>query len=283
MGEKEKQKPNYLKDSLALFYGFLVCTFIALFSSSENFSFKILPLTDHLHISIFGSLSVIFGSLSLIHNSVGFFQISKILVVPFQIGIEYFIYTKIIELKTLFSVILLLFGVSIVAISDVSVNSIGLIYAFLCTFTTALTLIYKSNYMEKMNVSPFHLLLNTSFISTFISLIPSPLFDEFKNIEISTNLIFTIFLSCFISLNVNFSILIVLKRTSALTHLVVSQLKTLFLIIMSEVIFEASLNIGYLFGVGLSVIGSTWYAQIRHEINLREKEEDEEDISNEVF
>jgi hypothetical protein len=264
-------------------FGFVVCVIISSFMNDENYTFKILPLKDHVLISIVGSFSVIFGSLSLIHNSIGFFQvncfcfndlkISKILVVPFQIAIEHFFYQKKTNVKIIFSVVVLLVGVSLVAVNDVSVNFIGIIYAFLCIISTSMVLILKSNLMETTNISPFHLLVNSSLISAFISLIPSPIFDEWKSDYLEWKIVFGIILSCIIALNSNFSLLLVLKRTSTLTHLVVSQLKTLSLIVIGNVMFNSMPNFGYFCGVLLSAVGSTWYAQIRHTINTKEQNE----------
>jgi hypothetical protein len=207
-------------------------------------------------------------------------KISKILVVPFQIAIEYFCYQKQTNVKIILSVMLLLVGVSLVAVNDVSVSMIGLIYAFLCIICTAMVLILKSNLMETTNISPFHLLMNSSFISAFISSIPSPIFDEWKSEYLEFKMVVGIILSCVIALNSNFSLLLVLKRTSTLTHLVISQLKTLFLIIIGNVMFNSMPNVGYLSGVFLSAVGSTWYAQIRHSINTKElKDSMEENIS----
>jgi solute carrier family 35 protein E3 len=131
---------------MALNYGFCIIilgciTYSGTRTGHKSFQYVYLPVSQALRISFPGALSILFGSLSLRYNSVGFFQISKIMTVPFQIVLEIVLYSKYPTANTLSAILVVLLGVSLVTIHDIEVNFVGTIFAILTSLTTALSVI----------------------------------------------------------------------------------------------------------------------------------------------
>jgi solute carrier family 35 protein E3 len=213
---------------------------------------------------------------------VGMFQISKMLIIPMQIIILYFLYGKKTSLMSMLTLTLLCIGVGLVVISDVEMNVLGTIYAFATVVSTAVAQVALPNVAEQNGVTPFQLLgLNSPFVALFIA-IPSPFLDKYDVMELfgsskTSNLAMVVlFITCNLGFHINMSSYIVLDRSGPITYQVLGQMKTISVIVFGSLIFSATIPIGYIVGILLAILASIWYSYLQYveKLNvIREKHE----------
>lgn len=84
---------------------------------------KPMPWKDLALYVVVGSTSIVSLNVSLMLNSVGFYQICKLIVIPFVCACEYFLYSRTFSSRILMSIGVVIFGVGIVTVSNVQVSS----------------------------------------------------------------------------------------------------------------------------------------------------------------
>jgi solute carrier family 35, member E3 len=144
---------------LSTFFFSLVVLFINNnYIKNTWFTYKKLPLRPNVILAFISAISMMFINLSLQFNSVGFYQVWKLLIIPTQLLLNYFLYKIFTDKKIIISLFILLFGVGIVIVSDVEVNFIGTIFAFVGCVTTALSQVTLQNQIHKeLDANPFQL------------------------------------------------------------------------------------------------------------------------------
>ncbi|KAF7009907.1 hypothetical protein CFC21_024391 [Triticum aestivum] len=97
-----------------------------------------LPLSELVKFVFFANLSIVGMNVSLMWNSVGFYQIAKLSIIPLlcimEVLFENFRYSR----DTKLSIVVVLVGVGVCTVSDVSVNAQGLVAAVIAVCGTAL-------------------------------------------------------------------------------------------------------------------------------------------------
>lgn len=88
-----------------------------------------IPFKHVLTFSVIGSISIASANLSLLLNTVGFYQIAKLLLAPFVCAVESIYFGKRFSAAVLVSIVVTLVGVGIVTVSDVQSNMLGTIMA----------------------------------------------------------------------------------------------------------------------------------------------------------
>ncbi|PUZ47906.1 hypothetical protein GQ55_7G203500 [Panicum hallii var. hallii] len=96
-----------------------------------------LPLPELMKYVLFANISVVGMNASLMWNSVGFYQISKLSMVPVLCMLEVLFENIRYSRDTKLSIIVVLVGVAICTVTDVSVNTKGLIAAAVAVCSTA--------------------------------------------------------------------------------------------------------------------------------------------------
>lgn len=229
------------------------------------FKTKHIPLNLVLKGSIATAGSILFGNLSLMYNSVGFFQISKMMIIPAQIGLLYILHGKKTSFMTIGSLFLLCTGVGIVVVTDVEMNLLGLVYASLTVATTSISQVYVSEITKEASCNPFQLLLWTSpFISLFI-LASSPVLDNWEGLDpLPLVSLILVFGSCLMAFHVNFSAYLLLDNSGPITYQVLGQLKTISVVFFGALWFsKAPLPFGYYIGIVIAIGSSIWYSYLK--------------------
>jgi len=229
------------------------------------FKTKHIPINLVLKGAITTAGSILFGNLSLMYNSVGVFQISKMMIIPAQIGLLYFLHGKKTSLMTILSLLLLCAGVGIVVVTDVEMNLLGLVYSLLTVATTSISQVYVSEITKEVNCNPFQLLLWTSpFISLFI-LASSPVLDNWEGLDpLPLVSLILIFGSCLMAFHVNFSAYLLLDNSGPITYQVLGQIKTISVVFFGALLFsKTALPIGYYVGIVIAIGSSIWYSYLK--------------------
>jgi hypothetical protein len=99
---------------------------------------KHVPLWELLWFSIVANISIAAMNFSLMLNSVGFYQISKLSMIPVVCVLEWILHSKHYCKEVKASVMVVVIGVGICTVTDVKVNAKGFICACTAVFSTSL-------------------------------------------------------------------------------------------------------------------------------------------------
>nr|XP_029117051.1 UDP-rhamnose/UDP-galactose transporter 6 isoform X2 [Elaeis guineensis] len=136
-----------------------------------------LPLQELIKFVLFANLSIVGMNVSLMWNSVGFYQIAKLCMIPVSCFLEV-LFDKIrYSRDTKLSIVVVLIGVAVCTVTDVSVNSRGLIAAAIAVWSTSLQQYYVHFLQRKYSLGSFNLLGHTAPAQAASLLILGPFLD----------------------------------------------------------------------------------------------------------
>ncbi|XP_010262106.1 PREDICTED: UDP-galactose transporter 2-like isoform X2 [Nelumbo nucifera] len=136
-----------------------------------------LPLPELLKFILFANFSIVGMNVSLMWNSVGFYQIAKLSMIPVSCLLEV-VFDKIrYSRDTKLSIAVVLLGVAVCTVTDVSVNARGFIAAFVAVWSTSLQQYYVHFLQRKYSLSSFNLLGHTAPAQAATLLLIGPFLD----------------------------------------------------------------------------------------------------------
>ncbi|XWS29437.1 hypothetical protein CRYUN_Cryun24cG0029500 [Craigia yunnanensis] len=136
-----------------------------------------LPLPDLLKFVLFANFSIVGMNVSLMWNSVGFYQIAKLSMIPVSCFLEV-VFDKVrYSRDTKLSIVLVLLGVAVCTVTDVSVNVKGFLAAVIAVWSTALQQYYVHFLQRKHSLGSFDLLGHTAPVQAASLLLTGPFVD----------------------------------------------------------------------------------------------------------
>ena len=197
------------------------------------FSRAQLPGVDSGLMAIFCIGSVAFMNFSLDYNSVGFYQVTKLLCIPAMVAIQSYVYHQQFRAKVKLALLVVLAGVGAATVSDVELNVNGCIMGALAVLFTAQFQIWQGDKQRvyKMNAMQMnHAQARPSFLFCLVlSLIVDHWGDTAKsNVRLHPMQqaeMAWIALSCVLALSVNLCTYGLIGKTSAVTYQVVGHAK----------------------------------------------------------
>ncbi|ONK55588.1 uncharacterized protein A4U43_UnF1220 [Asparagus officinalis] len=225
-----------------------------------------LPLPDLIKFVFFANLSIVGMNVSLMWNSVGFYQIAKLCMIPVSCLLEV-LFDKIhYSRDTKLSIMVVLAGVAVCTVNDVSVNTKGLIAAVIAVWSTALQQYYVHFLQRKYSLGSFNLLGHTAPVQAASLLILGPFIDfwltskRIDAFEYNLNAVYFLIMSCTIAVGTNLSQFICIGRFTAVSFQVIGHMKTILVLILGFFLFgKEGLNLHVVLGMILAVIGMIWY------------------------
>ncbi|XP_020594771.1 UDP-galactose transporter 2-like, partial [Phalaenopsis equestris] len=139
--------PPYFSLSATTLTGlhFGVTALVGLVSNATGYSAsKHVPLWELLWFSLVANTSITGMNLSLMLNSVGFYQISKLSMIPVVCVMEWMLHNKQYSKEVKMSVLVVVVGVGVCTVTDVKVNGKGFICACIAVLSTSLQQIVSS-------------------------------------------------------------------------------------------------------------------------------------------
>ncbi|KAG2437181.1 hypothetical protein HXX76_005845 [Chlamydomonas incerta] len=224
-----------------------------------------MPLRSSLLFATVGALSIGTANLSLLLNSVGFYQIAKLLMSPFVAAVEMLWLKKRFPPSVLACIVVVLAGVGIVTVSDVSVQLPGLVMAGLFIVSGGLQQILCGHMQATLKIQSHQLMSNTSFLQGMILMIVGPFVDKLASSkwimewEASVPGIEMLGLSCLLAVAVNATQYLVLGRFSATSFQVLGHAKTLLVLIGGWLLFDEEMNPRKVLGMSLAFVGMVGY------------------------
>ncbi|CAM0903909.1 unnamed protein product [Alopecurus aequalis] len=226
-----------------------------------------LPLSELVKFVFFANLSIVGMNVSLMWNSVGFYQIAKLSIIPLlcimEVLFENFRYSR----DTKLSIVVVLLGVGVCTVSDVSVNGQGLVAAIVAVCGTALQQHYVNYLQRKYSLNSLKLLGHTAPAQAASLLILGPFVDfwltrnRIDTFHYTSTVTFFIVLSCVIAVGTNLSQFICIGRFTAVTFQVIGHMKTILVLTLGFLFFgKEGLNFHVAVGMVLAVVGMIWYS-----------------------
>ncbi|XP_068645502.1 UDP-rhamnose/UDP-galactose transporter 6-like [Aristolochia californica] len=225
-----------------------------------------LPFPELLKFVLFANFSIVGMNVSLMWNSVGFYQIAKLSMIPVSCLLEVVLDKIRYSRDTKLSIGVVLLGVAVCTITDVSVNSKGFVAAFIAVWSTSLQQYYVHFLQRKYSLGSFNLLGHTAPAQAATLLVLGPFLDyrlTSKRVDMfdyNAVSVFFIILSCTIAVGTNLSQFICISRFTAVSFQVLGHMKTILVLIMGFFFFgKEGLNLQVVLGMVLAVMGMIWY------------------------
>jgi len=246
----------------------------------ELFEPKHMPSKDRWLVASLAVLTVLLNNASNEANSVGFYQIVKLMIIPTVMFLERLrgverSYSREIVLSLLVSSC----GVAVATVSDFEVNLRGCILAFLSNFVTAQYQIWQSGKQHEHGLSPNQITHSVAWPQAFVGFLGMLLLDVFypgikdnlllrsgglleHSFQSSTDILWIV-LCCMIAVLMNFSTYRLLGKTSPVTYQVIGQFKTCLIITSGYLIFDIKAPAAWIalrfLGVAIAVSGILSY------------------------
>ncbi|XP_052201949.1 UDP-rhamnose/UDP-galactose transporter 6-like [Diospyros lotus] len=225
-----------------------------------------LPLLDLLKFVLFANFSIVGMNVSLMWNSVGFYQIAKLSMIPVSCLLEVVLDKIRYSRDTKLSIAVVLLGVAVCTVTDVSVNARGFVAAFIAVWSTAIQQYYVHFLQRKYSLSSFNLLGHTAPAQAGTLLLLGPFVDYWLTnkrvdaFDYSTASVVFLTLSCTIAVGTNLSQFICIGRFTAVSFQVLGHMKTILVLILGFLFFgKEGFNAQVVFGMFIAVLGMVWY------------------------
>ncbi|XP_051139889.1 UDP-rhamnose/UDP-galactose transporter 6-like [Andrographis paniculata] len=225
-----------------------------------------LPLPELLKFVLFANFSIVGMNVSLMWNSVGFYQIAKLTMIPVSCLLEVVFDNIRYSRDTKLSILVVLLGVAVCTVSDVSVNFKGFVAAFIAVWSTSLQQYYVHFLQRKYSLTSFNLLGHTAPTQAVTLLLIGPFLDywltekRIDGYQFHLPSVVFIILSCTIAVGTNLSQFICIGRFTAVSFQVLGHMKTILVLILGFLFFgKEGLNLQVVLGMIVAVVGMIWY------------------------
>ncbi|KAK1261123.1 hypothetical protein QJS04_geneDACA002422 [Acorus gramineus] len=247
----------------------LMVTFCALHVAQRFFKAFEAKSIDLKTVTLFGILngsSIGLLNLSLGFNSIGFYQMTKLAIIPFTVLLETLFFRKQFSRNIKLSLMVLLLGVGIASITDLKLNVLGSVLSLLAIATTCVGQIMTNTIQKKLGVSSTQLLYQSSPFQAAILFVTGPFVDKLLTKQNVFAYTYTplvlgfIILSCLISISVNFSTFLVIGKTSPVTYQVLGHLKTCLVLALGYTVLRDPFTMRNILGISVAVFGMGLYS-----------------------
>ena len=215
---------------------------------------------------------VVFNNLSLQYNSVGFYQLMKVLTTPVVVVLQSLLYGVNLPWKLKLSLVPVCVGVAMATVNDFSFNAAGAFWASAGLLATAFYQLLVKTRQDKLGVNSFQLLHYQAPQSAVLVLACTPLFDRmvgpegFLNYPFTGGAIVAIALSCALAYCVNLSTYLVIGHTSPVSYQVLGHFKLLVILAAGIFLFKEDANGLRLAGMLLAFFGVVMYTTLKQNL-----------------
>ncbi|CAD6243427.1 unnamed protein product [Miscanthus lutarioriparius] len=205
-------------------------------------------------------------NLSLGFNSIGFYQMTKLAIIPFTVLLETIFLKKRFSETIKFSLLVLLLGVGIASVTDLKLNCLGSTLSGLAIATTCVGQILTNTIQRKLKVSSTQLLYQSAPYQAAILFATGPFVDHLLTGRSVFAHVYTfpvvgfIILSCLIAVSVNFSTFLVIGTTSPVTYQVLGHLKTCLVLSFGYTLLHDPFTARNILGILVAIFGMALYS-----------------------
>lgn len=260
----------------------LTCTFLLLFMTSKAglFEIKRLPIAQVSKLAAFNMGFICLTNLSLQHNSVGFYQVMKVMTTPTVVAIESLFYQKYLAGQLKVALIPVCLGVILTAATDFRLNMVGTLYAIAGVVVTSFYQIWGGTFQKSLDCNALQLQTYVAPLAALFT-VPFMLFvDSWKvddpasiwNYDFQTDNLIVISLTGCIAFLVNVSIFLVIGKSSAVSYNILGHCKTVMVLLSDFLLFGRPKSMKSSAGIALTLSGVFWYSSLKLEKSRLEKE-----------
>ncbi len=243
------------------FLGLEVCRQLGVFEKKGGVTVKqVLPLC----LSFCGFVAL--TNLSLVYNSVGFYQLIKVLTTPLIVVIQTLFYNETFTMKIKLSLFLTCVGVAIATMTDGEANMLGTVVALSALLVTSMYQIWVGTKQKELGCNSYQLLYIQAPLSAILLIPLVPMLDDLSTLKdqvIDTPTIMAIFISSCLAFLVNISIFLVIGKTSPVTYNVLGHFKLTVILSMGFVFFGAAVDWRNISGILITLAGVIWYTHLK--------------------
>ncbi|CAL4968138.1 unnamed protein product [Urochloa decumbens] len=205
-------------------------------------------------------------NLSLGFNSIGFYQMTKLAIIPFTVLLETIFLKKRFSETIKFSLLVLLLGVGIASVTDLKLNFLGSVLSGLAIATTCVGQILTNTIQRKLKVSSTQLLYQSAPYQAAILFATGPFVDQLltdRSVfahKYTFPVVGFIVMSCLIAVSVNFSTFLVIGTTSPVTYQVLGHLKTCLVLSFGYTLLHDPFTWRNILGILVAIFGMALYS-----------------------
>ncbi|XP_012257887.2 solute carrier family 35 member E3-like [Athalia rosae] len=245
---------------IVTFFGLIVCEKV------DVFCIKDVAVKGMVPIALTFCGFVVLTNLSLEHNTIGTYQVAKMLTTPCVIVMQAIFYQKKFSILVKLTLIPIILGVIINFYYDIRFNILGTIYAILGVLVTSLYQVWVNSKQKEFQMDPMQLLYYQAPLSAAMLFLVVPFLEPVGN-TLNHSWTFTdillILLSSIIAFFVNLTSYWIIGYTSPLTYNMVGHSKFCLLLLGGSIIFHESLALNQAIGITLTLIGIVFYARVK--------------------
>lgn len=266
--------------SLTCFH--LVCTFLLLLITNRLgvFEIKALPIRDVAKLAAGTMGFICLTNLSLQHNSVGFYQVMKVMTTPTVVILESLLYQKYLDTNLKISLIPVCLGVIVTTVTDFRLNFTGACYAIAGVIVTSFYQIWSGTLQKSLDCNALQLQTYVAPLAAVFIVPFLPLFDKYNftdpqaiwNYQFNPTNASLILVTGFFGFLVNISIFLVIGKSSPLSYNILGHCKTTVVLLSDFIFFGRPVNFKSTSGIFLTLIGVFWYTTLKLEKVRQEKE-----------
>jgi len=244
-------------------FGLYICLALGLFKRKSVALRDVLPLAA----SFCGF--VVFTNLSLKYNTVGTYQLLKVLTTPVILFLQFHWYNKLSSRYVLLSLIPVFIGVTLNSIYDLKFSGIGTTWALAGVMTTSIYQILVGQKQKELGLDSMQLLSYQAPLSSamLICLLPfiEPPFSEggLFATEWSSHGVGLVCLSTLAAFSVNFTIYWIIGNTSPITYNFFGHFKFCATLLGGSILFSDHLQINQYLGIFLTLSGVFSYSHLK--------------------
>ena len=237
-----------------------------------------LARADVLAFGVMHGLSIASLNLSLALNSVGFYQMGKLGIIPLTVLIEKVAHRKVFSPGVVGSLGVLLGGIGYATVHDVQVNAAGCAVALVSAVVTALQQVRTGEIQKRLDVSSSQLLLHSSPTMGCFLLVTGPFIDygvtgtSLLAFPYTRQVVGCIALSCLIAIGVNMGTFAVIGKLDAVTYQVIGHFKTIIILFFGFYFLGNKSTPRNVLGIAVAMVGVVGYSYEKHKLSRRPKE-----------
>lgn len=242
------------------FIGLIIC------EKLDVFCIKDVAIKDMLLIAMTFCGFVVLTNLSLAHNTVGTYQVAKMLTTPCVIVMQMIFYKKRFGILVKLTLIPIVLGVIINFYYDIQFNILGTVYATMGVFVTSLYQVMVNRKQKEFQMDPMQLLYYQAPLSSIMLFFIVPFLEPAEQtFARSWSLvdINMVILSGIVAFFVNLTSYWIIGKTSPLTYNMVGHSKFCLLLLGGSLIFHETLAINQVIGITLTLVGIILYAHVK--------------------
>ncbi|CAI5472960.1 unnamed protein product [Closterium sp. Yama58-4] len=223
------------------------------------------PFGVLLGFALLGNASLVATNLSLLLNSVGFYQISKVSIIPTVCFFEAVFKGRTFTPRVKAAVAVVMLGVALCTVSEIHVNPLGLAVAAFAVLCSAMHMMLIGLLQERYSIGSFDLLSQSAPLQAFMLLLIGPSLDllltsrSLLDYHYQPYAIVFITLSCCLAVVCNLSAYLCIGKFSASTYQVLGHMKTVLVLVLGVVLFDSAISLKAVLGMCVAVTGMVMY------------------------